>query len=387
MRFFHICQDAGIPVFGRKGASTHIREMCRALHQVGHEVHLVCADLGPDVDRSLGFGMTEIAPARSKKLGQDFRAMVTNWRFKRRLPALAREFRPDVIYQRHSLYTGAATHLARRLGIPHLIEVNAILSRELAHRLHHPGWALKRERAALCSADRVIAVSGHLKRECMELGVAEERIEISPISVDPDHFQPHPRSEERRREWGFAPDDVVVGYLGALTKWHRADLLIDAFSKCESENMRLLFIGGADHHIADLKKQADALGIGSRLHFTGSVPYAEVPTLLSEVDIGTLPGLHEWATPTKIFEYWAMGIALVAPRAESVAAVAEEGRTALVFEPGDAQSLANALNRLARDGSLRQRMGEAGREAALANHTWRRSAEQVTAMCREIGKS
>lgn len=387
MRILHVCQDAGVPVFGRKGGSTHIRELCRAWIAGGHDVRLVAASAGEDDGGPLRDRVTVVRPSTSRLLGGDLRRVLTNRRFRRALPRLVRDLRPELVYERHSLYTGAARRLARELGVPHLLEVNAILSDELRARLHHPRWAERIERGALLGADHLIVVSEALRRRAAEWGVPESRVTLQPISVDAEHFAPRPRDPARRAAWGWQTGDVVIGYLGALTKWHQPALLVSAFARLtrEQPGVRLLFLGGDEGHIVSLRegRLVPEPASGS-MRFAGSVPYAQVPGLLAEFDIGVLPGLHAWATPTKLFEYAAMGLAIVAPRTPSVEAVIEDGVTGLLFVPGDADALADALARLVADPARRHSLGEAARRDVLAKHTWAAHAARLMAIGQDL---
>jgi glycosyltransferase involved in cell wall biosynthesis len=386
MRLLYICQDPGIAVFGRKGASTHIREVCRAWLGLGHQVHLVCVEMGPDVDPSLGLPVSTVPAVRRRILGSDLRRVLLNRRFAQRLPVIARDFAPDLIYERHSLYTGAARGLARRRGVPHLLEANALLSDEQRERLHWPALAARSERRAFQSTDCLITVSPGLAATCAQWGVPAERIHTVPMAVDPAHFSPRPRDVELRAKWGWKPEDVVAGYLGALTAWHQPELLLRAVAPIVARHpeLRLLFIGGAPQHVALYTEMAKQLGLGDRAVFTGAMPYTQVPAALAELDIGVVPGVHRWSTPTKMFEYGAMRIALVAPRTENIAAVIDDSATGLLFAPNSAESLGAALDRLLADEPLRRRIAEAAHRRVLERHTWRHHADVLLGLCQEL---
>ncbi|MBN1476997.1 glycosyltransferase family 4 protein [Candidatus Sumerlaeota bacterium] len=379
MRILYVCQDAGIPAFGRKGASTHIREVCRAWVNMGHRIHLVCADLGPDRDPTLDIECTTVPPLRHKLLGADLRGLLTDRRFARTLPRVAQAFRPDLIYERHSLYTGAATALAKRLGIGHILETNALLSDEQRDRLHHPRWAARRERRAFERTDCLITVSPQLAAACRAWGIPAEKIHTLPMAVDPGHFHPRPRDPAQRAQWGWTPEHTVVGYLGALTGWHRTDLLLGA-AACIAERfplMRLLFLGGSPHHTEKYRELAADMGLAERTLFLGSRPYREVPEILAEFDLGVVPGAHQWSTPTKMFEYGAMGIPFIAPGTENIRAVMDDHVTCRLFEAGEQGALAEALAQLLGDAEARRRLSEGGLARVLERHTWERHAEAL----------
>ena len=91
-----------------------------------------------------------------------------------------------------------------------------------------------------------------------------------------------------------------------------------------------------------------------------------------------MPDNHPFfGSPTKLFEYMAMGKAIAASALDQIAEVLEHGRTALLVAPGDSVELAAAIRRLAGDPPLRAELGRNARAAALARHTWRQNAARV----------
>jgi glycosyltransferase involved in cell wall biosynthesis len=86
-----------------------------------------------------------------------------------------------------------------------------------------------------------------------------------------------------------------------------------------------------------------------------------------------------FGSPTKLFEYMAMGKAIAASSLDQIADVLVHERTALLVRPGDPRELAEAIQRLAADAQLRIELGRNAREASLAHHTWRQNAMRVLA--------
>jgi glycosyltransferase involved in cell wall biosynthesis len=86
-----------------------------------------------------------------------------------------------------------------------------------------------------------------------------------------------------------------------------------------------------------------------------------------------------FGSPTKLFEYMAMGKAIAASALDQISDVLECGGTALLVRPGDPRELAKAIQRLAANAQLRIELGRNARETALARHTWRQNARRVLA--------
>jgi len=117
-----------------------------------------------------------------------------------------------------------------------------------------------------------------------------------------------------------------------------------------------------------------------RIVIAGRVPYDEVPGYLAACDILAAP--HAAApgfigSPVKLFEYLAMGKAIVTTDLEQLGEVVQNEHNGLTVPPGDAEALARAIVRLADDEDLRLRLGAAARHDAETLYTWRGNAERV----------
>src|SRR5437867_825959 len=158
MRFAYVCADFGVPLDGSKGASVHVREVVRALAALGHEVVLLSPAAAPGAAGSDGaegahpepIGATcfRIAPApahvalldelrqvdalvgRETRLRQELRNLLYNLALLEAGRDILRRHPVDAVYERYTLFTGAGLRLARDLGVPHLLEVNAPLADE-----------------------------------------------------------------------------------------------------------------------------------------------------------------------------------------------------------------------------------------------------------------
>jgi glycosyltransferase involved in cell wall biosynthesis len=106
-----------------------------------------------------------------------------------------------------------------------------------------------------------------------------------------------------------------------------------------------------------------AAGLGDRLRMLGY--RADIPALLAASDIFTLPSRFE-GLPMSVIEAMLTGLPVVATAVRGPAEQVVDGVTGLSVPAGDAAALGAALSCLARDPALRARMGQAGRQRALA---------------------
>jgi glycosyltransferase involved in cell wall biosynthesis len=103
----------------------------------------------------------------------------------------------------------------------------------------------------------------------------------------------------------------VLGFVGSFYAYEGLDLLLDAFPRCcEPPELRVLLVGGGPQD-ANLKAQAERLGIADKVVFTGRVPHAEVSRYYDLIDLLAYPRhsmrLTELVTPLKPLEAMAQG--------------------------------------------------------------------------------
>jgi glycosyltransferase involved in cell wall biosynthesis len=121
--------------------------------------------------------------------------------------------------------------------------------------------------------------------------------------------------------------------------------------------------------------------LAERVHFTGVVPRSEVPGHVAAFDIALQPAVTPYASPLKLFEYLALGKAIIAPRMPNIQEVLRDGHNAVLFDPADDASFARALTRLSADAALRQRLQALARATiGELGLTWHANARRVAAL-------
>lgn len=293
------------------------------------------------------------------------------------------------VYQRNAVNAYAGLVLAHELRRPLVIEYNG--SEVWAQRywgtpLRNEAIATRIERLVLTSADLVLAVSDACRDDLLSKGVEGSRILVNPNGVDTDRYHPDIDAAPVRTKHELN-NKVVVGFIGTFGAWHGAEILVEAFARLvryESgpKHTKLLMIGEGERlqHAIDA---ASENGIEPYCVFTGRIPPDEAPGYLAACDILVAPHLPNpdgspfFGSPTKIFEYMAMGRAIVASNLGQIGGVLVDGRSALLTTPGDVDSLAAALAKLTADAPLRHRLGEAARRDAVLHHTWDQHAQRM----------
>jgi glycosyltransferase involved in cell wall biosynthesis len=297
------------------------------------------------------------------------------------------------LYQRHGRFVVAGALLSRWLRVPLVLEYNG--SEDWIARHWDPSrfrsWLRLCEAVSLASASLIVVVSETLREELLSRGIPSERIVVSPNAVDPGIFRPACGGEDLRRQIGFGPADVVVGFVGTFSYWHGIPVLQEAIHQLLGEKpprpggqLRFLLVGNGPLHGELRHRCADFERTGAVV-FAGAVPHGQVPTYLDAADILVSPhvpmpdGRPFFGSPTKLFEYMAMGKAIVASDLDQIGRVLRHGETAWLVTPGDATQLAAAIRLVASQPEARNRLGQAARETALARHTWRQNAARLLA--------
>lgn len=275
------------------------------------------------------------------------------WRLRRALGGA----RLDLL-NAHLFHAAAAARLvARGAGVGKLV---------VTHHIPEPRrWRFLLERLWAGRADRVAAVSESVAASAAA-GLRLPRAAVRVIANGVDAAEIESRATgaaraETRRRLGLPPDARVIGALGRLADQKDPLTLVEAFARLAPADarLRLLFVGAGPLHEPAWKRAA-ALGLTGRVHLAGFQP--DTPAWLSAMDVFALPSRYE-GHPLALLEALAAGLPVAASRIPPVEeVVGADGAAALLFPPGDAGALAEALGRLLADAELARRLAAAGRE-------------------------
>jgi glycosyltransferase involved in cell wall biosynthesis len=405
MRVAYVCADFGIPVCGYKGASVHVREMVAALRAQGHEVLVVAPNLGEGNDLAAGASRRAVevdglsraawrlgqalARAPRSRLPNELRELAYNGTLLRRCAGLLRELRPDVVYERYSLLNLAGLALARLVGAPHLLEVNAPLRLERARTtgIALPGAASRVEARLFRGTDAVLTVSRALRDYVIERGARPERTLVQPNGVDTQRFRPDRDGAGVRESLGIPADASVIGFCGSLKPWHGTDVLLQAFAMLRERHSRArLLIVGEGPQGPSLRAQSARLGVEADVVFTDRMAHERMADVVCAMDVAAAPYRRVpdfYFSPLKVYEYMACGRAVVASEVGEIPELVRDGETGLLCASDDPAALAAALGRLLENAPLRGRLGDAARTEAL-RHDWTGNASRVVDLARSI---
>ncbi|MFC0529128.1 glycosyltransferase family 4 protein [Phytohabitans kaempferiae] len=177
-----------------------------------------------------------------------------------------------------------------------------------------------------------------------------------------------------------APDherELVIGCVGRLDPVKGQDVLIAALARLPRTRLRIIGSGAQE---AELRAQADRLGVGDRVELTGWCD--RVPEHLHDLDIYCQPSRYE-TLGLALIEAMGAGLPCVASATGGVPELLDHGRCGRLVPTGDAAALAEAIGRLAADPAARTRLGQRARERTLTSFTAERMARRYESLWAE----
>lgn len=372
-------------IASKDGQYVHVEEIIKALRNLGHEVIIVAPSVaeGSEFGSEGGFVKTlkGIMPAALYELmefGYAFHAY-------RKLGKAIREYKPDVIYERCNLLLPAGVWAKRKYRLPLLLEVNSPLFEE---RSKYNGIALKSlarwsERYVWRGADRVLPVTHVLARKVMAEGVPEDRITVIPNGIDLDKFGEVPDSEAAKAKLGLS-DRVVLGFTGFVRDWHGLDKVVGILKSGAGEKRHLLIVGDGPARVS-IERRAAELGVSDQVTITGIVKRDAVAAHVATFDIALQPDVVDYASPLKMFEYLALGRAIIAPDKDNIKEILEHGKNGYLFSADSNESFLSGIEELCRNAELRRSLATGARASIFErNFTWRNNAETIVELFDEL---
>jgi glycosyltransferase involved in cell wall biosynthesis len=300
------------------------------------------------------------------------------------------------VYQRYSLNNYSGLRLAKRFGVPFILEYNGSetwIQRHWGKPLKYEKLSERIELLNLMAADMVVAVSQPMRDELVGRGVEGEKILVNPNGVDPDRYSPDVDGSEIRNQYHLN-GHTVIGFIGTFGKWHGAEVLSEAFGQLlnkypEYQRQVRLFMIGDGITVPLVKENIKKFALNENCILTGLVPQEEGPKYLATCDILVAPhkpnpdGTPFFGSPTKLFEYMAMGKGIVASDLDQIGEVLKHDGTAWLVKPGNTESLIEGLKVLIDDRQKREKLGKEARREVIEKYTWREHTRRIIEKLKE----
>jgi glycosyltransferase involved in cell wall biosynthesis len=327
-RIAYLVPAPGIPVRGPSGASAHVRALAAAWSEE-NDIRVFAARIKDD--RGI-FG--EAVPAISSGAPgwpswldhyREQTEVAASRRVARQVIASARQgWVPDVLIERHTLFSDASWRVSDAINVPWALEVNAppVLERGRFETLRRPGAAKAWERRVLQQAPVVIAVSRWLKHWL------ESEIGCRNVHWIPNGVSALRGNRKRGRAiMGLDEDERVVGFVGSMKPWHGTECLKSIADGAEA---KLVLIGPNSTEIPDALT-------------TGHLNPQALADAVAALDVGLAPypaDAPPWFCPLKIMDYRAQGTPVVGSDVGESQMLVGEGGT--IVPAGDIQTMIDA---------------------------------------------
>jgi len=369
------------------GSFTHFRGIVTAFYQLGYQIHY------------LGSGIIEVPKINLAKTIINYHLKFNlpeipdiyyNWRFIPKALKIIKTKKPLFLYQRHSIFNICGAALSQLTGIPLVLEYNGSepwIRQKWGGLLIFKRLCYFMENTALKKADLITVVSKPMKDELLKRKIPEEKILVNYNGVDTNEFNFKIDGSEIRKKYNLE-NKIVIGAVSTFGVWHGMPILSQAvkpiINKIQNTEYKIhfLFIGDGVERIKceNIIKESE---MSEYVTFTGTVPFTEIPKYLAACDILVAPhipnsdGTPFFGSPTKLFEYMAMGKGIVASNLDQIGEVLEDRKTALLVKPGDVTDLATGIIRLIQDKKLREELGRNARQKVINNYTWEENALRI----------
>ena len=370
MQILHVYKDY-YPVLG--GIENHIRMLAREQARRGHDVTVLVTSLTRHTET---FDMEGVHLVKTARLAHAASTPISPAMFAwfRRLPS-------DVVHLHFPHPPGEVAALLFGKGRPTVITYHSDIVRQKTLLFFYRPLMMR----ILARADRIIATTPYYIESSPYLRLFREKCEVIPLGIQLDRFSGADPElvESIRRRYGTP----LLLFVGKLRYYKGVSYLLRAVRLLRRErslDVRLVIVGSGPMG-KTWQKEAQDLGLSDRVFFAGEVDDTELPAYYHACDLFVLPASHRSeAFGTVQVEAMAAGKPVIATEVGTGTSwVNRDGETGLVVPARDPSALADAIERLLEDDTLRFRMGERARRHAR-QFSLEKMTERILDLYREV---
>ncbi len=228
-------------------------------------------------------------------------------------------------------------------------------------------WACKK-------AQQVAVLCQGIRQDLISRGISPAKLTPVYNGINPANFTPCDPDSELQEQWQLK-DKKVIGFIGSFYRYEGLDLLVTAFGKIieKAPDMRLLLVGGGEME-ESLKQQVQELGLQDFVILPGRIAHSKIQSVYAMIHVLTYPRysvrLTELVTPLKPIEAMAMGKLVLASDIGGHRELIFHGNTGILFPPGDADALAQAILNLFDNPDMAEKIKSCAMDHVAENQTW-----------------
>lgn len=362
-------------VLNDMSADARIDREASGLAEAGHDVTVLAlrADGMPERERRDHYTVWRVADYTTATWRNPIGKLRQSQARRRAFFEAGLELRPDVVHAHDTDTLVAGALLADFAHASLVYDAHELYPDMIAEFGHGGSWPVQTywkrvERTNIPRAGLVISVSNGLA------GELRRRFSVDPVVVrNVPSLTPLADHRRLREELGMVDDPrPVFIYQGVLISGRGLVRLIEAVAQVPDI---VLAIQGFGPEEAVMRDCAARLGLDGRVRFMGKKLPSELHAYACGADAGVVIYEHTTlnnflAGPNKLYAYLMAGLPIAASGFPGLAEVVEGEGVGVTFDPGEVESIAAALARLADDASARQRMGVNARHLAETRYNW-----------------
>jgi len=371
--------------FADYGHPVRILEEALILRQLGNRVTICTYHNGRDI-ADLDIRRTVPIPWRTHyEVGSSRHKIAFDALLLLKALSVALQIKPDIVHGH--IHEGALIGyvVSRLLGVPLVFDFQGSMTGEMVdhHFLDPKGPFYRPARWLEKVIDRLpsaLITSSHHAADLLtnEFHCPLHKITVIPDCVNADFFNPGKAGKASgalKARWGIPAERQVVVYLGLLAEYQGIGLLLKAAAKLVSRLPNVHFLIMGYPAVETYRARARKLGLDNYVTFTGKIPYEQAPEFLALGDVAVAPKISETEGSGKLLNYMAMGLPTVAFDVP----VSREylGDLGVYARPGDAVSLADALEMILLDKRRARALGHNLRQRAIERYSWTAAGEKI----------
>jgi glycosyltransferase involved in cell wall biosynthesis len=286
--------------------------------------------------------------------------------------------RPDIIYERYSLFMFASVWYAKKKGIPLILEVNDSALVERVRHLLLKKIACKIEQWIYSNASGLVFISGHFKNLATTHYSNLAPSVISPNAADRKVFDPTKYDTKKAKEHYGLSGKVVCGFAGAFHHWHGIDWFVEeCINELKQNTDIVLFLVGDGPRHEFIQKLAIENSLTAQIIMPGRLEHEDIPYAIAAMDFGIIPDSNDYGSPMKLFEFMSMGKGMLVPDFSPITEVVTNEQNSWLFNRGNKKDCIKRFFEIASNNEIQKIVGLNAINYIETSRQWRHNVEQI----------